>query len=167
MHHIVADGHTTDSGGICELDFSDDDASVFSRVVPFKGYAFKSFEEKTPTGSVFSNVALNDNLDGEAVLWAVQRLAARREKTKLAIVICDGLPCAETAVVSELERHLYTVCKQVEAREGEGLYLCALGIGLERVKAFYQNAEVINAVEGLPSAVLGIVERVLAGLGGR
>ena len=79
----------------------------FSPLVPFKGYVFKGFEEKTPTAAVFSDIKLAGNLDGEAVLWAVQRLAARREKTKLVIVICDGLPCAETANTAELERHLY------------------------------------------------------------
>ena len=158
-HEVL--GHTTDADAMSEVDMLEYDSIVFSRLVPFKGYVFKAFEENTPTAAVFSNIALAGNLDGEAVLWAVHRLAARREKTKLAIVICDGLPCAETANIGELERHLYTVCKQVEAREDEGLHLCALGIGEERVKQFYKNAEVINAVEGLPAAVLNIVERVI------
>jgi cobalamin biosynthesis protein CobT len=133
----------------------------YSRFVPFKGLVFKEFgESRTPT-SLFTETRMEANLDGEAVLWALSRLAKRPERTKLCVVLSDGMPAASLSSTPELERHLYTVCKRAEAKEKEGLFLVGLGITQERVREFYRNAAVINAVEELPRAVLGIVEAVL------
>lgn len=164
-HEIL--GHTTHDADAEKLEFAPADLETYSRVVPFRGYEFKSFTENAAVVSVFSDFPMQSNLDGEAVEWAARRLAARREKTKLLIVISDGMPCAEMSNSAELERHLYATAKRIEARRDDGLHLAALGIGEERVRSFYANAEVINAVEGLPAAVLGIVERVLAKIGSR
>ena len=129
-------------------------------MVPFQGYVFKGFNENAVPAAVFSDVALQDNLDGEALLWAAQRLAARPEKTKLLISISDGMPQAHWAKTAELERHLLTVCKAIEAKEGDGMFLFGIGIGEKRVKQFYKNAEVLESVGDLPRAVFGIVERI-------
>ena len=119
------------------------------------------FSDK-PSASVFSDFSMQSNLDGEAVSWAARRLAERREKAKLLIVVSDGMPCATLSNIAELERHLFTTAKRIEAREKNGLYLAALGIAEERVRKFYKNAEVIQSVGELPQAVLRIVERVMA-----
>ena len=76
------------------------------------------------------------------------------------------MPAASYSNLDELERHLYLVCKQIEAREAEGLFLFGLGIGEERVRKFYKNADVLKSVADLPKTVLGIVEQVLAKLVG-
>jgi cobalamin biosynthesis protein CobT len=112
---------------------------------------------------VFSEVPMACNLDGEALLWAAGRLADRKERTKLLIVICDGLPDATMSVRGELERHLYVTAKRIETCEGDGLHLAALGIGEERVRRYYKNSEVLSSVGDLPTAVLGIVERAMSG----
>jgi len=153
-------GHTTVDEDADKLEFSPADTETFSRVVPFRGYEFKAFADKA-SARVFSDFAMQSNLDGEAVTWAARRLAERRERTKLLIVVSDGMPCAELSNMAELERHLYTTAKQIEAREKDGLHLAALGIAEERVRRFYRNAEVIRAVGELPQAVLRIVERVM------
>jgi len=44
--------------------------------------------------------------DGEALLWAIQRLAGRQERTKTCIVISDGTPCATLSNTTEFEMHL-------------------------------------------------------------
>jgi len=157
-HEIL--GHTTDeirAPGVPAEIMRD-----YSRFVPFKGLIFKEFgESRTPT-NLFTETFMEANLDGEAVLWAISRLAKRPERTKLCVVLSDGMPAASLSSTPELERHLYTVCKRAEAKEREGLFLVGLGITQERVREFYKNAVVINAVEELPRAVLGIVEAVLA-----
>jgi cobalamin biosynthesis protein CobT len=162
-HEIV--GHTTFSDDVDALikngEINPEDIDDFSRFVPFRGYVFKGFEESAAPASAFSNVEMQDNLDGEALLWAVQRLAARRERTKICISISDGMPHATMSNCAELERHLLTTCKQIEAREDEGLFLFGLGIGEERVRQFYRKAAVLHKVEELPAVVLGIVERTL------
>ena len=161
-HEIL--GHTTQSDQVRSLINADEicpeDVDEFSRVVPFQGYVFKGFNENAVPAAVFSDVALQDNLDGEALLWAAQRLAARPEKTKLLISISDGMPQAHWAKTAELERHLLTVCKAIEAKEGEGMFLFGIGIGEKRVRHFYKNAEVLESVGDLPRAVFGIVERI-------
>ena len=162
-HEIL--GHTTQSDQVRTLINADEilaeDVDEFSRVVPFQGLVFKGFNENAVPAAVFADVSLQDNLDGEALLWAAQRLAARPEKTKLLISISDGMPQAHWAKTAELERHLLTVCKTIEAREGEGMFLFGIGIGEKRVKQFYKNAEVLESVDDLPRAVFGIVERMV------
>lgn len=91
--------------------------------------------------------------------------AARTEGTRVLLVISDGLSAAADSNIGELERHLLGVCRALEAREGDGVHLCGIGIGEERVKTFYRNAEVIMEVEELPGALVGVVERVLVGNG--
>jgi len=129
---------------------SAEDVGEFSRVTPFQGLIFKAFNENADPAAVFSDVALQDNLDGEAILWAAERLAARQEKTKLLISISDGLPQAHLANTGELERHLLTACKVIEAKEHEGMILFGIGIGEKRVRQFYKNADVLGSVGDLP-----------------
>lgn len=132
----------------------------FSRFVPFKGYVYKTFNDKRRPIAVFSKVAQEDNLDGEALLWAAKRLAARSEKTKILIVISDAKPDATFSNPAELERHLLTVAKQIESKEGDGLHLCALGMD-EKIKNFFKNAEVLDSMENLPVRMMKIVENIL------
>jgi cobalamin biosynthesis protein CobT len=166
-HEII--GHTTGASlkgvGLSDKAECERVSKDFSRVMPFQGYVFKRFEDNNPPASVFTDVKMNENLDGEAVMWALQRLAVRRERTKLCIAICDGLPNAAFSQVEELERHLFSVAKRAEAKEREGVHLCAIGIGVENVKQFYKNADVINEIAELPKAVLSIVESVIAKTG--
>src|SRR5205823_2329345 len=110
------------------------------RMVPFRGLKFKSFDDKNPPSSLFTELDQQSNLDGEALLWAVQRLAARREKLKLMISVSDGRPGCEFSDIPELERHLLTVVRQIEARKSDGLHLFGIGIEEKRVQKFYKNA---------------------------
>ena len=167
-HEII--GHTTHTTKVDKMmksgDLPPEEIPHFSRVVPFRGYMFKSFEEKVPPTAVFSGFTMEDNLDGEALLWSVSRLGARKERTKLCISISDGLPAAELSQRPELERHLYSICKQIEAREKENLFLFGIGIGEELVKKFFKHSHILNKIEDLPTCVLGIVEHVLIELVG-
>ena len=163
-HEIL--GHTAGvlGGGDFELP-ADVDPGEFSRVLPAVLYEYKRFQDKSVPASVFSEVDLDDNLDGEAVQIALQRLAVRRERTKICIVLSDSAPMCEGSVTDELERHLLVVNKAAEHREREGLFLCGIGIQSPRVREFYRNAEVLNEIGDLPQAVLGIVEKILTKVG--
>lgn len=166
-HEII--GHTTKDRAAQMMrngELALRDLTHYSRVEPFQGYLFKGFEEKTPPVTVFSEFELSGNVDGEAVHWAVDRLANRPERTKICISISDGMPCCEFSNTPELERHLYLACKQIEQRERDGLFLFGVGIGCDRVAKFYKNNHVIKAVADLPKTVLGVVEHVLTNLVG-
>ena len=74
---------------------------------------------------------LKENVDGEALTWAYQRIMARPEKRKILMVISDGAPIDDSTLSSNpgkfLERHLQEVIKQVEG--DPEVELTAIGIG--------------------------------------
>jgi len=162
-------GHSTDTEIVPSLDFDGEDFEDndrFSRFAPFVGYVFKGFGQKEPPASIFSDVSNQDNLDGEAIAWAGNRLALRPERTKILIALCDGVPFAKFSNNAELARHLYQNCKAIEAFEKDGLFLFGLGIDSEKVGEYFKNHEVLNDVKDLPKAVLSIVEHVLVDIRG-
>jgi len=156
-------GHTTDGELMDQVGYAESDVPHFSRFIPFKGLVFKEFTDtsENAVSSVFTKVALEDNLDGEAILWAVQRLAARKEKTKLCIYVGDARPAAPMTHLGELARHLLTVCRHVEGFQSKGLYLQGIGIGGDHIKKFFKNADVLESMNDLPKVALGVVERIL------
>lgn len=161
-------GHTTDTGLLSQVGYADSDLDHFSRFVPFKGLVFKEFGDggDTSISSVFTKVPLEDNLDGEAILWAAQRLAARKERTKLCIYVGDARPSAPMTHLGELARHLLTVCRHVEGFQKSGLYLQGIGIGGDHIKKFFKNADVLESMTDLPKVALGVVERILCNMVG-
>ncbi len=81
-----------------------------------------------------------ENIDGEALDWAARRLAARPEKLKILIVLCDGAPfdsgTAQAYDRSFLESHLRQVITAIEASP---IHLAAIGAGQD-VGRFYRHA---------------------------
>ena len=105
---------------------------------------------------------LKDNVDGEALLWAHERLLRRSEQRRILMAISDGVPLCEATLSANpggyLEQHLRNVVKWIETRSP--VELVAIGIGHD-VTDFYQRAVAIADVEQLGNA---IQELVLAGV---
>ena len=63
---------------------------------------------------------LKENIDGEALLWAHDRLMARAEQRKILMVISDGAPVDDSTLSvnsgNPLERHLREVIAHIEGR---------------------------------------------------
>ena len=155
-------GHTTNEEGLKGIKIDPEELEMFSRILPFQGYVFKSFSQNKVPSAVYADFPMADNLDGEGVLWALKRLSARREHTKLCIVLTDGIPHAAMSKDEELERHLYTVVQSARLHEKDGLFVRGLGIGEDRCKEFFgSDTPIINDIAELPQAVLSIVESVL------
>ena len=74
---------------------------------------------------------LKENIDGEALLWAHERLLARPEDRRILMVISDGAPVDDSTLSvnggTYLERHLRKVIGWIEARSP--VQLVAIGIG--------------------------------------
>lgn len=88
---------------------------------------------------------LRENIDGEALLWAEDRLLKRPEKRKILIPISDGMPVDSDTISNNeqgfLEDHLKEVIQRIE---GEGrIEMSAIGIGHD-VGKFYSHAVTIN-----------------------
>ena len=74
---------------------------------------------------------MKDNIDGEALWWAHQRLLARPEQRRILMVISDGVPLEQTTLSVNpggyLDQHLRQVIKWIEERSP--IELLAIGIG--------------------------------------
>lgn len=92
---------------------------------------------------------LRSNVDGESIEIAARRLLARREHSKVMIVLSDGYPAASGAANFNL--HLKKTVKEIEKA---GVRLVGIGIESEAVKDFYPRNLVLHSVEELPGAVM-------------
>jgi cobaltochelatase CobT len=99
---------------------------------------------------------LKENIDGEALLWAHDRLLVRNEDRRIMMVISDGAPVDDSTLSvnsgSYLERHLRQVISYIETRSP--VELLAIGIGHD-VTRYYRRAVTITDVEQLGGAVVG------------
>jgi cobaltochelatase CobT len=98
---------------------------------------------------------LKENVDGEALMWAQNRLNKRPEQRKILMVISDGAPVDDSTLSTNstnyLDTHLRDVIKKVEtSSETE---LIAIGIGHD-VTRYYKKAVTIHRAEELGGAML-------------
>ena len=97
---------------------------------------------------------LKENIDGEALTWAHQRLSSRPEKRKILMMISDGAPIDDSTLSANpgkfLERHLREVIATVEA--DPAVELTAIGIGHD-VTQYYRRAATIANVTELAGAM--------------
>lgn len=100
---------------------------------------------------------LRSNVDGESVENAARRLMARREESKILIVLSDGFPAAAGSR-GDLERHLKEVVRNVSAA---GVKVVGIGIESDAVKTFYPKNIVLHSVEELPAAVIKELRHLL------
>ena len=98
---------------------------------------------------------LKENIDGEALLWAHDRLLARPEQRRILMVISDGAPVDDSTLSvnpgNYLERHLRDVIEYVETRSP--VELIAIGIGHD-VTRYYRRAVTIVDVEQLGGTMM-------------
>ena len=98
---------------------------------------------------------LKENIDGEALAWAHNRLLARTEERRILMVISDGAPVDNSTLSvnpgNYLEKHLREVIRDIE-RTGE-VELIAIGIGHD-VTRYYRRAVTIVDAEQLGGVML-------------
>ena len=98
---------------------------------------------------------LKENIDGEALRWAHNRLLERTEQRRILMVISDGAPVDDSTLSvnpgNYLEKHLREVIAEVE-RLGE-VELTAIGIGHD-VTRYYRRAVTIVDAEQLGGVML-------------
>jgi cobaltochelatase CobT len=98
---------------------------------------------------------LKENIDGEAILWAHNRLLARPENRRILMVISDGAPVDDSTLSvnssNYLDRHLRQVIEWIESRSP--VDLVAIGIGHD-VTRYYKRAVTIVDAEQLGGTVM-------------
>ncbi|MBB3939955.1 cobaltochelatase CobT [Novosphingobium fluoreni] len=98
---------------------------------------------------------LKENIDGEALLWAHQRLLGRQEDRRILMVISDGAPVDDSTLsvnsAGYLEAHLRRVIDWIERQSP--VQLVAIGIGHD-VTRYYRRAVTIMDVEQLGGTMI-------------
>lgn len=98
---------------------------------------------------------LKENIDGEALIWAHNRLIARPEQRRILMVISDGAPVDDSTLSvnpgNYLERHLREVIQYIETRSP--VELTAIGIGHD-VTRYYRRAVTIVDAEQLGGTMM-------------
>src|SRR3546814_18853196 len=98
---------------------------------------------------------LKENIDGEALLWAHNRLIARVEERRILMVISDGAPVDDSPLSvnsgTYLERHLRQVIAWIENRST--VERVAIGIGHDGTR-YYQKAVTIMDAEQIGGTMI-------------
>ena len=110
---------------------------------------------KNNLGLMLKEGLLKENIDGEAINWAYNRLQKRGEERKILMVISDGAPVDDSTLSVNsgdyLEKHLKKMVKLIESKED--VEILAIGIGHD-VSRYYKRAIKISDVNELGDVMI-------------
>lgn len=103
-----------------------------------------------------------ENIDGEAIEWAADRLLSRPEARKLLIVLSDGAPVDDSTLHANGPTYLADHLEQVVGRihEAKSIELAALGIGYA-THDFYKTTAYVEAPADLGEVLIDLLGRML------
>ncbi|MFL2543582.1 MAG: cobaltochelatase CobT-related protein [Alphaproteobacteria bacterium] len=131
------------------------------RHIVYKSADSPSRRSKKNLGLLLREGILKENIDGEALIWANNRLKNRQEKRKILIVISDGAPVDDSTLSvnpgNYLERNLRDIINQIESKKD--LELIAIGIGHD-VSRYYSKAVTIMDVDQLGEVLLNELSEI-------
>ena len=117
---------------------------------------------KKNLGLLLKEGILKENIDGEALKWAYNRLKVRNEKRKILIIISDGAPVDDSTLSvnsgNYLEKNLREIIKKTEDKSE--IELIAIGIGHD-VSRYYSKAVTIMDVDQLGEVLLKELSDIL------
>ena len=110
---------------------------------------------KNNLGLMLKEGLLKENIDGEAINWAFNRLQKRKEERKILMVISDGAPVDDSTLSVNsgdfLEKHLKKTVKYIETKSS--VEILAIGIGHD-VSRYYSKAIKITDVQELGDVMI-------------
>ena len=138
---------------------------AYSRYEPLDMYIFKGFDERLidarATMSAINQFADGNNSDGEALLYAYDRLKKRQERRRVLLTLSDGCPYAACAYgASHLGQHLSDVIQEITKR---GVECVGIGICDHNVSHYYPRWAVVHDVSNLGTKVMSEIGKVLIG----
>ena len=112
-------------------------------------------QSKKNLGLMLKEGILKENIDGEAIAWAYNRLKKRKEERKILMVISDGAPVDDSTLSVNsgdfLEKHLKKTVKFIESKND--IEILAIGIGHD-VSRYYEKAIKISDVQELGDVMI-------------
>jgi len=131
------------------------------RHIIYKSADSPSRRSKQNLGLLLREGILKENIDGEALNWANNRLKIRHEKRKILIVISDGAPVDDSTLSvnpgNYLEKNLRETINKIQDK-GE-VELVAIGIGHD-VSRYYSKAVTIMDVDQLGEVLLNELSEI-------
>lgn len=139
----------------------------YERLRPLRHYIVKPAgrtfrQSRAHFAALAAHARCYENIDGESVLWAARRLAARNRPgmKPILIVVSDGWPASSPENHSVLNTHLK---RTVERIEKAGIACVGIGIGTDSVKRFYKTFTVIDDVSDLVGTSYSVIRAALRG----
>ena len=112
-------------------------------------------QSKKNLGLMLKEGVLKENIDGEGILWAYNRLKKRKEERKILMVISDGAPVDDSTLSVNsgnfLEKHLKKIVQFIENKSDTEIF--AIGIGHD-VSRYYKRAIKITDVQELADVMI-------------
>ena len=125
------------------------------RHIIYKGADTHWRQAKNNLGLMLKEGLLKENIDGEAILWAYNRIKKRKEERKILMVISDGAPVDDSTLSVNsgdfLEKHLKKIVKFIENKSD--IEVLAIGIGHD-VSRYYNKAIKITDVNELGDVMI-------------
>ncbi len=125
------------------------------RHIIYKGADTHWRQSKNNLGLMLKEGLLKENIDGEAISWAFNRLKKRKEERKILMVISDGAPVDDSTLSVNsgdfLEKHLKKMVKFIEDKTD--IEILAIGIGHD-VSRYYKRAIKITDVNELGDVMI-------------
>tara|TARA_B110000971_G_scaffold96385_1_gene99151 strand:+ start:97 stop:1899 length:1803 start_codon:yes stop_codon:yes gene_type:complete len=112
-------------------------------------------QSKNNMGLMLKEGLLKENIDGEALKWAYNKILTRKEERKILMVISDGAPVDDSTLSTNtsdyLENNLKQTVKWIE--KNSSVELLAIGIGHD-VTRYYNRAIKIADVQDLGDVMI-------------
>ena len=125
------------------------------RHIIYKGADTHWRQAKNNIGLMLKEGLLKENIDGEAISWAYNRIKKRKEERKIIMVISDGAPVDDSTLSVNsgdfLEKHLKKMVKFIENKSE--VEILAIGIGHD-VSRYYEKAIKITDVHELGDVMI-------------
>ena len=125
------------------------------RHIIYKGADTHWRQAKNNLGLMLKEGLLKENIDGEAISWAYNRIKKRKEERKIMMVISDGAPVDDSTLSVNsgdfLEKHLKKMVKFIETKTE--IEVLAIGIGHD-VSRYYDKAIKITDVNELGDVMI-------------
>ena len=125
------------------------------RHIIFKDADIHWRQAKNNLGLMLKEGLLKENIDGEAISWAYNRIKKRKEERKILMVISDGAPVDDSTLSVNtgdfLEKHLKKIVKFIENKTE--IEILSIGIGHD-VSRYYNKAIKITDVNELGDVMI-------------
>tara|TARA_B110000238_G_scaffold110573_1_gene120308 strand:+ start:148 stop:1947 length:1800 start_codon:yes stop_codon:yes gene_type:complete len=148
-------------GGECRQKWIDNQKPMFpGRLNDLRHIIYKSADtpwrqSKNNMGLMLKEGLLKENIDGEALKWAYNKILKRKEERKILMVISDGAPVDDSTLSTNtsdyLENNLKQTVKWIE--KNSSVELLAIGIGHD-VSRYYNRAIKIADVQDLGDVMI-------------